>query len=549
MGVGISFGMGAQLSHPDCLVVVLCGDLAFGLNAMELETAVRHNIPIIVVVAKNDDEQKMKEESAAKNSPSKVIAEPHEAKGTLQRKPKLWRQTITPKMSSGVTPLSFEQQRLWFLDQIDPKNPVYNSYRAWRLCGSLNREALRKAFETIVARHEVLRAVIQVVDGKACQVTNKEWAFQFPCIDLRTYSSQLLELTSKEITYQESKTPFDLSQGPLFRAKLLRLDDEDHVLLISMHHIISDGWSFGILHREIGTLYEAFENGDSSPSPELPLQFGDYALWQKEWFQGTRLDKLLSYWKPQLSNLTPLHLPTDHPRPSKSTYKGSRLGFTIGKGMTTKLKDLSQHERVTLFMTLVACFKILLYRYSGQEDIVVGIPIHNRKYREVEPLIGMFVNTLVLRSDLSGNPSFRELLQRVRDTSLGAYEHQALPFDKLVAELQPERDASRNPLFQVALVYQDTSDQPFELPGLTIDPFETSSVGPFQNGNDTSKFDLTLTLCEMDGEIQGMMEYSTDLFEAGTIRRMVNHFHTLLEKSIATRISLRLEFRNQLIKW
>ena len=418
---------------------------------------------------------------------------------------------------------------MWFLHQLDPHNPVYNTYRAWRLKGVLNLEALRKALQAVVTRHEVLRLAIQVVDGQPYQVTNEAWTFQFPCIDLRTYSSQPPELTSKEIVRQEAQRPFDLSQDPLFRVKLLRLNEEDHVLLINLQHMISDGWSFGVLHREISTLYEAFETGDISPLPELPLQYGDYALWQKEWFQGTRLEKLLSYWKPNLSNLPTLQMPTDRPRPSKTTYKGARLGFTIGKSLTAQLKELSQREHVTLFMTLLACFKILLCRYSSQEDIVVGTPIHNRMLREVEPLIGMFVNTLVLRSDLSGNPSFRDLLHRVRNTCLGAYDHQALPFDKLVDELQPERDLSRNPMFQVALAYQNTPDQFFELPGLTVDPFETSSVGPFQNGNDTSRFDLTLTLLEMGEEIQGMLEYSTDLFDSTTIRRMVSHFQILVE--------------------
>jgi len=367
----------------------------------------------------NDDEQTMKEDPAAENFSPYLFAEPHMTMGTLQSKPQLRKQTIPRQTTGGVTPLSFGQQRMWFLQQLDPTSPVYNTYRTWRVRGALNVEALQKAFETIVARHEVLRAVIQVIDGKACQITNVEWTFPFPCLDLREYSSEAPEIVAKEITRQEAKTPFDLSQGPLFRATLLRLDDEDHVVLISMHHIITDGWSFGVLYREISVLYQAFEGGGSSPLPDLPLQYGDYALWQQDFIQGTRLEKLFTYWSRQLSHLTPLQLPTDRIRSSMPSFKGERQGFSIGKALTAKLKGWYQQEGVTLFTTLLTCFNILLFRYSGQADIAVGTVKHNRMYQEVEPLIGMFMNTLVLRSDLSDNPSFRELLQRVRNTCLG----------------------------------------------------------------------------------------------------------------------------------
>jgi hypothetical protein len=447
----------------------------------------------------------------------------------LQPEPQIRKQTIPRQTNGGVTPLSFGQQRMWFLQQLDPTSPVYNTYHTSRVRSALNVAALRKAFETIVARHEVLRAIIQVIDGKPCQITNEEWTYEFPCIDLREYSSEAPEGVAREIARQEAKTPFDLSQGPLFRAKLLRLDDEDHVLLVSMHHIISDGWPFGVLHREIRVLYQAFDSGGSSPLPALPLQYGDYAFWQHDFIQGTRLEKLLKYWSRQLSHLTPLELPTDRIRPSMPTLKGGRQRFSIGKVLTARLKGWYQEEGVTLFTTLLPCFKVLLFRYSGQADIAVGTAIHSRMYKEIEPLIGMFVNTLVLRSDLSGNPSFRELLQRVRNTCKDAFANQELPFDKLVDVLQPERDMSRNPLFQAAIVFQNTSDQFLELPGLAVSPFESSSTGPSQLGNDTSKFDLTLTLRESDGEIHGMMEYSTDLFDSTTIRRMVAHFQALIE--------------------
>lgn len=359
---------------------------------------------------------------------------------------------------------------MWFLQQLDPASPVYNTYRTWRVRGALNVAALRKTFETIVARHEVLSGVIKVIDGKACQIINEEGSFQFPRIDLRESSSEDSETVAREITRQESKTPFDLSQGPLFRAKLLRLDDEDHVLLISVHHIITDGWSFGVLYREIRELYQAFDGGGSSPLPALPLQYGDYAVWQHDHIRGARQEKLLGYWSKQLSRLTPLQLPTDRTRSSMPTYKGEREGFTIGKALTAELKSWYQKEGVTLFTALLTCLNVLLFRYSGRTDITVGTVKHNRLYKEIEPLIGMFMNTLVLRSDLSANPSFRELLQRVRTTCKDAFAHQELPFDRLVDELQPEREMSRNPLFQVAISYQNTPGQLLELPGLAVSP-------------------------------------------------------------------------------
>jgi amino acid adenylation domain-containing protein len=422
---------------------------------------------------------------------------------------------------------------MWFLQQLDPACPVYNTYRIWRVRGALNVADLRKAFETIVERHEVLRGVIQVIDGKAYQVTNEEGTFQFPCIDLRESASRDPETAAREISRQEAKAPFDLSRGPLFRAKLLQLDDEEHVLLISVHHIITDGWSFGVLYREISTLYQAFDGGDSSPLPDLPIQYGDYAIWQHDFIRGPHQEELLTYWKRQLSHLSPLQLPTDRIRSSMPTYKGEREGFSIGRALTAELKSRYQKEGVTLFTALLTCFNVLLFRYTGQADITVGTVKHNRLYKEIEPLIGMFMNTLVLRSDLSANPSFRELLQRVRKTCKDAFAHQELPFDRLVDVLQPEREMSRNPLFQVAISYQNTPGNLLELPGLAVSPFEASDIGPYQSGNDTAKLDLTLTLLESDDDIQGMMEYSTDLFDRATIRRMVDHFQTLIEEVVA----------------
>jgi amino acid adenylation domain-containing protein/non-ribosomal peptide synthase protein (TIGR01720 family) len=451
----------------------------------------------------------------------------------LQSKPQLPQQTIPRQTNGGVTPLSFGQQRMWFFQQLDPVSPLYNTYRTWRVRGALNVEALQKAVQTIVARHSVLRAVIQVVDGKPCQVTDDTSAFELPVVDLRGSTFEAAEIVCKEEIQQAAKAPFDLSRGPLFRATLWRLDDEDYVLLVSMHHIITDGWSFGVLYREISVLYQAFESGDSSPLPDLLLQYGDYALWQHDFLQGTRLENLLTYWRGQLADLTPLQLPTERIRTALSSFKGERQGFSLANALTAQLKRLSQQEGVTLFTMLLTCFKVLLFRYADQTDIAVGTMKHNRTRKEVEPLIGMFMNTLVLRSDLSDNPGFRELLQDVRKTCLDAYTHQELPFDRLVDDLHPERELGQNPLFQVAIIYHNTPDQTFRLPDLEIRPFEFSDVGPYQLGNDTSKFDLTLTLVQSDGEIQGMMEYSTDVFNRTSIGRMIGHLQTLIESVVA----------------
>ena len=300
----------------------------------------------------------------------------------LQSKPQLSKHTIRRQTNGGVTPLSFGQQRMWFLQQLAPMSPLYNTYRTWRVRGALNVEALKKAVQTIITRHSVLRAVIQVVDGNVCQVTDDTSSFELPVVDLRECFFEAPEIVCKERIQQEAKTPFDLSRGPLFRAKLWRLDDEDHVLLVNMHHIITDGWSFGVFYREISVLYQSFESGDASPLPDLPLQYGDYALWQHDFLQATRMENLLSYWRGQLADLTPQQLPTDRIRTSLSSFKGERQGFSLGDALTAKLKRLSQQEGVTLFTTLLTCFKVLLFRYSDQTDIAVGTMKHNRTHKE-----------------------------------------------------------------------------------------------------------------------------------------------------------------------
>jgi len=350
----------------------------------------------------------------------------------------LAKQTISRRTKDSSVPLSFSQQRLWFLDQLEPNSSVYNVSRAWRLTGRLNVDALRRAIEAIINRHEVLRSTFTVVNGEPFQVVVPASSVPLSFVDLQALSSP--EREAEELALREGKLPFDLARGPLFRVKLLRLAEEDHVLLLNLHHIVTDGWSFGVLHRELDALYEAFSVGKPSPLPDLQFQYSDYALWQRGWLQGDTLEKQLTYWKRQLAGLPVLELPIDRQRPPVQSHQGARERFRLSPTLTAQLRLLSQREGATLFMTLLAAVKTLLFRYTGQDDIVVGAPIANRTSAEIEPLIGMFVNTLVLRTDLSGDPNFRELLGRVRDVAFGAYAHQDLPFEKLVEELQAERD-------------------------------------------------------------------------------------------------------------
>jgi len=433
---------------------------------------------------------------------------------------------ILPASRDKDLPLSFAQQRLWFLNQLEPNSCAYNMPAAYRLTGQLNITALEQSLNEIIRRHEVLRITFPAVDGQPSQAIAPTITLTLPLIDLGEHPETEREVIAQQIATQEAQQPFNLAQEPLFRAKLLHLTEAEHMLLLNMHHIISDGWSFDVFFRELAAFYTVFFTGKPSPLPELPLQYADFAHWQREWLQGEVLESQLNYWKQQLSGSLPiLQLPTDHPRSPVQTYQGAYQYLELSKDLTEALKALSQQEGVTLFMTLLAAFQTLLYRYSGQEDIIVGTPIAGRNQVKTDGLIGFFVNTLVMRTDLSGKPSFRQLLAQVREVALGAYAHQNLPFEKLVEKLQPERNLSRSPLFQVMFAFQNTPGQPWELPGLTITPLEVHSG--------TSKFDLTLDLKETSEGIKGGIEYNTDLFEAATITRMVGHFQTLLESIVA----------------
>src|SRR6185369_10498026 len=357
------------------------------------------------------------------------------------------------------------------------------------------------------------------------------------------------EALAHKFIFEESQAPFDLSQAPLWRAKLLSLGTDDHVLLLMMHHIIADEWSLGVLLRDVAALYEALSTGARSALPDLPIQYADFAAWQQQWLQGEECRKQLSYWKEQLAGpLTVLELPTDSPRPPAPSFRGDKEWLSFPPELTSRLKELSRQQGATLFMTLLAAFSTLLHRYTGQKDVVVGTPVANRNRKETEGLIGCFVNTLVLRTDFSGDPSFEELLLRVRRAALSAYTSQDLPFEKLVEELQPERDLSRNPLCDVFFVFQNTPMPSLELAGL--------GLTPMQIDNATAKLDLTLSLSEEPDGLSGYLEYSTDLFRAATIKRMAGHLSTLLEgltanpqQPVSTLPLLTATERRQLIRW
>ena len=421
-------------------------------------------------------------------------------------------------------PLSFSQQRLWFLDQLVPGNPFYIIPAVVELTGSLDEAALEQSLNRIVARHEILRTSFVTIDGQPAQIIAPALTLQVPVIDLGRFDDRKEE--TLKIAAREAQQPFDLGQGPLMRVKLLRLSEDEHILLLMMHHIISDEWSIGVLLREMGILYEAFKTGRTPALPDLPVQYGDFAIWQQKRLQGEVFEKQLSYWKQQLEGLPPvLELPADHTRPPAQSFRGGKQWFSLSSDLTRSLRELSDQQGATLFMTLLGAFATLLHRYTGQQDIVLGSPIANRNQKEVESLIGCFINTLVLRTDLSGNPTFVDLLGRVKEMALGAYANQDIPFEKIVEELQPERDLSRPPLFNAMLSFQNVPMPSMELPGLILKPVEVH--------NDTAKLDLSLSISETATGLVGYFEYSKDLFNDATISRMMSHFQILLYAIIA----------------
>ena len=418
-------------------------------------------------------------------------------------------------------PLSFAQQRLWFLDQLGSNRSIYNVPSRFRLTGPLDVAALQESLNEIVRRHEVLRTNLAIVDGEPVPIISPTFVPALHMVDLSNRSESERKDEVQHIAKSDAQKPFDLAGGPLMRGMLVRLGEEEHVLLLTLHHIACDGWSMEVLYRELAVLYKAFSNGKPSPLPELPLQYADFAVWQRQWLQGEVLDKQLGYWRKQLADLSRLRLPTDRSRPAMQSYRGARQSIYFSNELTQALKSLSRQYGVTLYMTLLAAFQVLLHRHTGQDDIAVGSPIANRNHRDTESLIGFFVNTLVLRSNLAGNPSFAELLAIVRETALEAYTHQDMPFEKLVEELNPERDLGHSPLFQVMFILQNAGDYSLELEGINAVWLRPETQ--------IAKFDLSLTMIERDGALHAAFNYNTDLFEAATIERMLGHFQMLLE--------------------
>ncbi|MBV9107973.1 MAG: AMP-binding protein, partial [Gemmatimonadetes bacterium] len=433
---------------------------------------------------------------------------------------------VVPVERAGALPLSFAQERLWFIDRLEPGSAVYNLPAAVRLTGALDERVLERALGEIVRRHEALRTVFTEVAGSAAQMVAPFGGFALPVEDLSELSEADRGAALRRRTGAEARRSFDLSAGPLFRAALLRLGEEEHVLLLSMHHIVSDGWSMGVVFRELSALYAAYLEGRESPLPELPVQYADYAVWQREQLAGEALDRQLAYWRERLAGAPELlELPTDRPRPPVRTYRGASVPVELPLDLLERLQALGRSEGATLYMMLLGAFQVLLSKYGGSEDVVVGSPIAGRTRGEVEELIGFFVNTLVLRTDLSGDPGFRETLRRVREATLGAYAHQELPFEKLVAELQPERSLSHSPLFQVMFTLQNAGGAGGALPGLSV-----SGVGAEPA---SARFDLSLELAPTPQGLRGALNYSTDLFERGTVLRMAGHLARVLEQVVA----------------
>jgi amino acid adenylation domain-containing protein len=430
-------------------------------------------------------------------------------------------------------PLSFAQQRLWLLEQLEPGTSAFHMSVTLRLIGGLNTEALERSLDEIVRRHEALRTTFTTVEDRPVQIIAAlpplgaigARLLKLPVIDLQGIGEAEREAEALRRAREEIHRPFNLAADMMLRAGLLRLGAKEHIFFLVVHHIVCDGWSMGILYRELSVLYEAYSNGRLSPLPELPIQYADFAKWQRNWLQGEVLDSQVVYWKGQLHNLPVLELPMDHLRPAVLCHQGAGEFMVVSKSLTEALRRLSRAEGVTLFMTLLAAFKILLQRHAGQDDISVGSPIANRNRAENEPLIGLFLNTLVLRTDLSNNPSFRELLARVREVCLGAYTHQDLPFEKLVEELHPQRNLNRHPLFDILFNFDDSVSPSLNLAGLTIGPPELTEP--------LAKFALTLYAGEQQGQLHLRLVYQKALFSAERMRCFLEQFEYLLEQIVA----------------
>ncbi len=423
-----------------------------------------------------------------------------------------------------VVRASFAQQRLWFLDRLEPDRAVYNVPLVKRLRGALDVEALARALDSLIARHESLRTVFTVVEGVPHQLIAPSLPLELALRDLR--GSRDAEDQAKRIANEQAGEPFDLSAGPLLRATLLQLADEEYILVLVLHHIIVDAWSLGVLTRELGALYGAFAEGSPADLPELPIQYGDYAAWQREWIETGGLEEQLNYWQHQLAGMPALlELPTDRPRPAKQSFRGAIVRRQLPVEVLERIRDVGESEDATLFMTLLTAYVMLLARYSGQDDVVVAVPVAGRNRLELEGLIGFFANTLVMRTRLGGDPSFRELLRSVRETWLDALTNQDVPFEKLVEELNPERHLSHNPVAQVLFSLHGGGEPPAALPGLEEERIQTDKT--------TAKFDLSLFAATGPDGLRLSLEFCTDLFDELTAVRTLDHYVTLLEAAAA----------------
>jgi amino acid adenylation domain-containing protein len=420
---------------------------------------------------------------------------------------------------------SFAQERLWFLDQLEPDNPFYNMPLVLSLEGKLSKSSLLSSLQAIISRHDALRTHFENRQGQLVQVVDDSTSFEVLQEDISNLPDVAREKELQVLVKKESLLPFDLEKDSLVRASLIRLSEDKHVLLFTMHHIISDAWSLSVLYGELTAYYAAFSSGRQPKLQSLAVQYTDFAAWQREWLSGHVLESQLVYWRKQLADLPTLALPLDYPRPALQSFNGAMIQHDLSQKLSQQLQDFSQQEGVSLFMTLLAAFTVLLKRYSGQQDIVVGSPIANRTLAELEGLIGFFVNSLVMRTDVSGNPSFRELVQRVNKIALGAFDHQDLPFEKLVDEIQPERDLSQNPLFQVMFALQNTPMEALEFKGLTLQAMPQKIR--------TTRFDLEVHVWEQTGFLSISLIYNTDLFDEATIARLFSHYQHLMQEMMA----------------
>ncbi|WP_375466723.1 amino acid adenylation domain-containing protein [uncultured Nostoc sp.] len=433
---------------------------------------------------------------------------------------------ILPRPKNADLPLSFAQQRLWFLDKLESNSALYNLSIALRLVGNINQVALEQSLQEIIYRHEALRTNFVAVNGQPTQIIQTQPNWTVSAVECQHLSTTEQEIAVQQLAQKQAIQPFDLASEALIRATLVVLNETEHILLMCMHHVVSDAWSIGVFVQELAALYNAYSQGRPSPLTPLAIQYADFAIWQRNWLQGNVLQSHLSYWQQQLKDAPALlSLSTDRPRPAVQTFAGTHQEFVLSVELTNRLVKLSQEQGCTLFMTLLAAYDTLLYRYTGSDDILVGSPIANRDRSEIEGLIGFFVNTLVMRTNLAGNPSFSELLNRVREMAMDAYAHQSLPFEMLVEALQPQRDLSHTPLFQVMFALQNAPISEVELTGLTISSLPAAGA--------TSKFDLSLLMQTTAAGLVGVWEYSTNLFDASTIERMTGHFVTLLEGIVA----------------